>query len=549
MPQSAWTEKCQIDNFLKERRGSKWLCEGSNVEGSSQKRKDRPRDIPLDSVEFLRYDKRSKSEIKGKVPTEMELVLEQTQQGTSHEVSISAEGVEELKRNVKIKGVKKEALHTLKVETESIHVLSETLSCSLRHVEIVTPSLAAENIILRNFGVVVLLSWLKGMKYVIHISKYPTKSHVEFKTCMLQGETLTWQNNPVQARGRAIVMALLWEDLKKQFKKPYLQEETRPTHERIMETNQGAVVLLSWLEGMEYVIHISKYPTKSQVEFKTCMLQGETLTWQNNPVQARGRAIAMALLWEDLKKLLIEEYYQDDAVQNLRKNSRIVLSLELMLIRMDWLSKLYTKIVCFEKIIQITLSNGEILEVHGGHPEGKLKQLKTVKLDELKLEDIPIIRNLPIVFREDLLGLFPSREVAFREHQRLTYAVHNVYEYRRSIGQIERHDRELKMSVPRPECSFRNIFFAYSQLMITISKNEPSFLLTNNTGAPQGEELGRIKPLSWSSLSWLDSSCISRERIEFLINKLGMRSFTPETLKQLEMKLKNSSGTYSYILV
>ncbi|GJR91274.1 hypothetical protein Tco_0215285 [Tanacetum coccineum] len=82
---------------------------------SSQNRRDLPRDIPLDSVEVLRHDvKRSKSENKGKVPTEMELVLEQTQQGTSYEVSVSTEGVEELKRKVKIKGEKKEALLTLR---------------------------------------------------------------------------------------------------------------------------------------------------------------------------------------------------------------------------------------------------------------------------------------------------------------------------------------------------------------------------------------------------------------------------------------------------
>ncbi|GJS71266.1 hypothetical protein Tco_0704107 [Tanacetum coccineum] len=91
----------------------------------SQNRRDLPRDIPLDSVVVLRYEKRSKSENKGKVPTEMELVLEQTQQGTSYEVSVSAEGVEELKRKVKIKGEKKEALLTLRqkpgdgVETQS----------------------------------------------------------------------------------------------------------------------------------------------------------------------------------------------------------------------------------------------------------------------------------------------------------------------------------------------------------------------------------------------------------------------------------------------
>ncbi|GJR58739.1 hypothetical protein Tco_1500901 [Tanacetum coccineum] len=76
--------------------------------------RDLPRDIPLDSVVVLRYEKRSKSENKGKVPTEIELVLEQTQQGTSYEVSVSAEGVEELKRKVKIMGEKKEALLTLR---------------------------------------------------------------------------------------------------------------------------------------------------------------------------------------------------------------------------------------------------------------------------------------------------------------------------------------------------------------------------------------------------------------------------------------------------
>ncbi|GJV05520.1 hypothetical protein Tco_1343176 [Tanacetum coccineum] len=48
----------------------------------------------------------------------MELVLEQTQQGTSHEVSVSLEGVKELKRKVKIKGEKKEALLTLRQKAE-----------------------------------------------------------------------------------------------------------------------------------------------------------------------------------------------------------------------------------------------------------------------------------------------------------------------------------------------------------------------------------------------------------------------------------------------
>ena len=41
------------------------------------------------------------------MPTEIELELEHTQQGSSNEVSVSTEGVEELKRNDMRKGEKK----------------------------------------------------------------------------------------------------------------------------------------------------------------------------------------------------------------------------------------------------------------------------------------------------------------------------------------------------------------------------------------------------------------------------------------------------------
>nr|GFA12181.1 hypothetical protein [Tanacetum cinerariifolium] len=50
---------------------------------------------PLVSVEVLRYDKRGKSKNMGIVLTEMKIILEHIQQGISHEVLVSTEGVEE----------------------------------------------------------------------------------------------------------------------------------------------------------------------------------------------------------------------------------------------------------------------------------------------------------------------------------------------------------------------------------------------------------------------------------------------------------------------
>ncbi|GKB00450.1 putative reverse transcriptase domain-containing protein [Tanacetum coccineum] len=84
-----------------------------------------------------------------------------------------------------------------------------------------------------------------------------------------------------------------------------------------------------------------------------------------------------------------------------------------MVVGMDWLSKLRAKIFCYEKIVQIPLSNRDILEVHGERPKGNLKQLKTMKVNEQKLKDIPVVCEFSGVFPEDLSGLPPSREVEF----------------------------------------------------------------------------------------------------------------------------------------
>ncbi|GJR80779.1 hypothetical protein Tco_0151564 [Tanacetum coccineum] len=82
---------------------------------SSQNRRDLPRDISLVRIEVLMYDeKRSKVRKGNNMRTKTELTLEQTQQGVSDEVLVSIEGVEELKRKVKIKGEKKEALLTFR---------------------------------------------------------------------------------------------------------------------------------------------------------------------------------------------------------------------------------------------------------------------------------------------------------------------------------------------------------------------------------------------------------------------------------------------------
>ncbi|GJT20415.1 hypothetical protein Tco_0890352 [Tanacetum coccineum] len=73
-----------------------------------------------------------------------------------------------------------------------------------------------------------------------------------------------------------------------------------------------------------------------------------------------------------------------------------------VVIGMDWLSKYLARIICDEKVIHI-LINGETLII----------RVMGKKLDEKRLEDIPVVREFPEVF-PDLLDLPPIRQVEFQ---------------------------------------------------------------------------------------------------------------------------------------
>ncbi|GJY55376.1 putative reverse transcriptase domain-containing protein [Tanacetum coccineum] len=78
-----------------------------------------------------------------------------------------------------------------------------------------------------------------------------------------------------------------------------------------------------------------------------------------------------------------------------------------VVIGMDWLSKYHARIICDEKVVHIPI-DGETLIIRGDQITEKKKS------DEKRLEDIPVVREFPEVFPEDLPGLPPIRQVEFQ---------------------------------------------------------------------------------------------------------------------------------------
>ncbi|GJX03174.1 putative reverse transcriptase domain-containing protein [Tanacetum coccineum] len=74
-----------------------------------------------------------------------------------------------------------------------------------------------------------------------------------------------------------------------------------------------------------------------------------------------------------------------------------------VVVGMDRLSKYHAKILCDKKVVHIPIS-GETLII----------RVKEKKSNEKKLEDIPVVKEFPDVFPEDLPGLPPVRQVEFQ---------------------------------------------------------------------------------------------------------------------------------------
>nr|GEW65386.1 putative reverse transcriptase domain-containing protein [Tanacetum cinerariifolium] len=74
-----------------------------------------------------------------------------------------------------------------------------------------------------------------------------------------------------------------------------------------------------------------------------------------------------------------------------------------VVIGMDWLSKYHAKILCDEKVVHIPIDD-----------ETLIIRVMEKKSDDKRIKDIPVVKEPPDVFPEDLPGLPPIRQVEFQ---------------------------------------------------------------------------------------------------------------------------------------
>ena len=81
----------------------------------------------------------------------------------------------------------------------------------------------------------------------------------------------------------------------------------------------GVIELTHWVEETESVFAISSCTAECKVKFAACTFMGSALTWWNRHVQVMGLPAINALTWEELKMMLLAEYYPRSEVRKLEQ--------------------------------------------------------------------------------------------------------------------------------------------------------------------------------------------------------------------------------------
>ncbi|KAI3762560.1 hypothetical protein L1987_52991 [Smallanthus sonchifolius] len=80
---------------------------------------------------------------------------------------------------------------------------------------------------------------------------------------------------------------------------------------------EGATGLLQWFESIENTFLNSDCPDNLRVRHATSVLQKRALTWWNGEKRNRGVDVAMALPWDEVKRLITEEFCPRNEVKKL----------------------------------------------------------------------------------------------------------------------------------------------------------------------------------------------------------------------------------------
>ncbi|GJX96028.1 putative reverse transcriptase domain-containing protein [Tanacetum coccineum] len=178
---------------------------------------------------------------------------------------------------------------------------------------------------------------------------------------------------------------------------------------------------------METVFRISNCIVENQVKFATCTLMGTALTWWNSHARTVTNDVAYAMTWTDLKKKMTTKILSRNRNQKIERNVELIVQQAPIAKKIVRIPFWEAKILIFHGA-EVEINAGLDINIHLVAPRAqKYRHFKgcytsflahiTIKetgdkSKKKQLQDVPIVKNFPEVFPEDLPGTSPTDKLS-----------------------------------------------------------------------------------------------------------------------------------------
>ncbi|GJU86871.1 putative reverse transcriptase domain-containing protein [Tanacetum coccineum] len=301
------------------------------------------------------------------------------------------------------------------------------------------------------------------MESVFNISGCAIENQVKFATCTLLGAALTWWNGQIRTLGPE-AYAMTWEVLKKKMTDKYCpQGEIKKLEIELWNLKK----VDKYISGLPDNIYGNIKPARPKTLDETIELANDLMdqklrtyakrksdnkrnaddSSRNNHGHPSTGNANVANTQKGNGAGSQGNRMQRKRVGNAAGNPRCQVvsakgkSFRCVIIGMDWLRRCHAVIVCDKKLVQVPYGN-ETLTFCSNESSNRIESRLTVisylkpqeymakgchvflaqisakkeedKSEGKQIKDVPIVRDFPEVFPEDLLGLPPARPVEFQ---------------------------------------------------------------------------------------------------------------------------------------
>ncbi|GJY02581.1 putative reverse transcriptase domain-containing protein [Tanacetum coccineum] len=285
-------------------------------------------------------------------------------------------------------------------------------------------------------GAVGLIRWFERTKLVFFRSNCTEDCNVKFATGTLTEEALSWWNSFAQPIGIEEAYKIIWVGFKKLLiKKYYPRTEVQKMEDEFCHMTVKRNDLKAYVRRFQELATLCPTMVPDSEKMMEVFIGGlpRSIEWNvtasKHQILEEAINIAQRLMDQGATLNLLNQPFEIDLMP-------IKLGSFDVIIGMDWLSKYHARIICDKKVIHIPI-NGETLII----------RVMEKKSDEKRLEDIPVVRELPKVFPKNLPDLPPVRQVEFQIDLIQGSSVYSKIDLRSGYHQLRVRDEDIPKTV------------------------------------------------------------------------------------------------------